>query len=102
MRQALTGPKPDVAERLIAEHLGLGLGLGLHLLQVDNGLASEETIKAIQMVAEEVVPLVLREDRRPKKSFRSYYVRPQAEEVVALVLRETSGPLRAAEVNVLS
>ena len=57
--QMLVGTPEYVAERLIAEHRALGQEL--HLLQVDNGLAPEETLEAMHMVAEEVVPLVLRE-----------------------------------------
>ena len=61
--QMLVGTPDYVAERLIAEHRALGQEL--HLLQVDNGLAPEETIEAMHMVAEEVVPLVLRETSTP-------------------------------------
>jgi alkanesulfonate monooxygenase SsuD/methylene tetrahydromethanopterin reductase-like flavin-dependent oxidoreductase (luciferase family) len=57
--QMLVGTPEYVAERLIAEHEALGQEL--HLLQAAHGLAPEETIEAMHMIAEEVLPIVLRE-----------------------------------------
>ncbi len=57
--QVLIGTPEYVAERLIAIHAELHHDL--HLLQVDNGLAPEGTADALRLIAEEVVPLVLKE-----------------------------------------
>jgi alkanesulfonate monooxygenase SsuD/methylene tetrahydromethanopterin reductase-like flavin-dependent oxidoreductase (luciferase family) len=57
--QMLVGTPEYIAERLILEHKALGQEL--HLLQVDHGSTPSEAIEAMHMLAEEVIPTVLRE-----------------------------------------
>lgn len=61
--QVVVGRPEQLAERIIAEHEALGHDV--HLIQVDGGRSQTEVLEAMQLIAEEVAPVVRRATGAP-------------------------------------